>query len=328
MPRITWIDGAKGLAIALVVFGHVLGGVLARGWVDASWRQVYDFVYLFHMPLFFMVSGFFCIEAMRRSPTHAFLAQVGSIAWPYLLWDVLIRMALVPVIGVFMLQAPTVSWSEWLTRSLLGGQSWFLWTLFVMQVALIPVSRLPVWLLLLVSIAVSCFASLESLGSIAGVLWYLPFLLVGALLSPALQRLTLAGAGWPLLAALAVFLGMGLALAYGWTSYKLVLLVCGIAGSLATIVVVQCLHQPMLATWLARLGMASLAIYVLHPYVQGAAREVLYRLVGTGPAWQVFAVTGIAVGGSLVVWLATERFGLRWLFRLRLGSSRHAVAPA
>ena len=45
--RINWIDFAKGVAIILVVLGHV-----------NTPSRLQDFIYMFHMPFFFMTAGF------------------------------------------------------------------------------------------------------------------------------------------------------------------------------------------------------------------------------------------------------------------------------
>lgn len=58
--RVDWIDTAKGIAILLVVVGHV-GGYTGKysipeyqRWIDyAVWL-----IYTFHMPLFFCLSGY------------------------------------------------------------------------------------------------------------------------------------------------------------------------------------------------------------------------------------------------------------------------------
>ena len=47
--RVTWIDTAKGYGIILVVVGHICLGAADGG---LSW-----FIFLFHMPLFFILSG-------------------------------------------------------------------------------------------------------------------------------------------------------------------------------------------------------------------------------------------------------------------------------
>jgi acyltransferase len=44
--RIGWIDIAKGITILLVIVGHTLIGY-----------KVNDYIYAFHMPLFFICSG-------------------------------------------------------------------------------------------------------------------------------------------------------------------------------------------------------------------------------------------------------------------------------
>ena len=45
--RLTYIDTMKAIGIALIVFGHAPG-------LDASLKA---FIYSFHMPLFFFISG-------------------------------------------------------------------------------------------------------------------------------------------------------------------------------------------------------------------------------------------------------------------------------
>jgi fucose 4-O-acetylase-like acetyltransferase len=318
--RVTWIDAAKGFAIALVVFGHVLGGTLARGWLDDAgpWKKVYNYIYLFHMPLFFMVAGFFCIEAMRKSPINALLAKIGSIAWPYLVWNVLVTAALMPIAGMFMSNPANLSWSEWVSKAVRGELSWFLWTLFVLQAILIPFARIPAWILFVVSLAALTFLPQAPLGAFANVVSFAPFLLFGAMLYPILGRLSIAGR-WPhCAAAIAAFLLIALTYRFGLMSYALVTLICGILGSLASIVLVQCLPKALGQRILPNLGLASLAIFVLHPYFQGASREIIARTVGPSPYVQLPVVTSVAIAGPFAVWLIAERVGAPWLFRLRL----------
>jgi fucose 4-O-acetylase-like acetyltransferase len=57
--RTNWIDLAKGVAIVLVVFGHALRGTHEAGLVHNArlFWSIDDGVYLFHMPVFFFLSG-------------------------------------------------------------------------------------------------------------------------------------------------------------------------------------------------------------------------------------------------------------------------------
>lgn len=59
--RIEWLDSLKGFAIFLVVVGHVvLGYIRAETFMEYQWdlQLIYDLIYSFHMPLFFLISGF------------------------------------------------------------------------------------------------------------------------------------------------------------------------------------------------------------------------------------------------------------------------------
>lgn len=68
--RIDWVDQVKGLAIFLVVYGH-------------NFPVTEKYIYSFHMPLFFMVSGFFFPAQLDFS---ALKKRVNSILIPYFLW--------------------------------------------------------------------------------------------------------------------------------------------------------------------------------------------------------------------------------------------------
>ncbi|WP_404882635.1 acyltransferase family protein [Lacticaseibacillus paracasei] len=61
--RIKWVDRAKGLAIVLVVLGHVILGLIrSNQYTDFDnncMRYVIEAIYAFHMPVFFALSGMF-----------------------------------------------------------------------------------------------------------------------------------------------------------------------------------------------------------------------------------------------------------------------------
>ena len=60
--RLVYLDEVKGLAILLVVMGHVLAWNGMGTSADSSYNEygdlIFQFIYGFHMPLFFCVSGF------------------------------------------------------------------------------------------------------------------------------------------------------------------------------------------------------------------------------------------------------------------------------
>lgn len=62
--RIEWLDIAKGIAIVLVVIGHVGSSYFSAGQQKTSWlfNFTHKFIYSFHMALFMFISGYLFIN--------------------------------------------------------------------------------------------------------------------------------------------------------------------------------------------------------------------------------------------------------------------------
>ncbi len=74
--RLAWIDLAKGIGIALVVIGHACADGSSTG---ALWTR--NAIYLFHMPLFFVVAGYLA----KPGPTLDYARQRrNALIVPYL----------------------------------------------------------------------------------------------------------------------------------------------------------------------------------------------------------------------------------------------------
>lgn len=88
--RIQWIDDAKGFAAILVIIGHIANSHIKAGSFIA-WREVmlviHRYIYMFHMPLFMLLSGFMLYKAYcvnREAKKKNYTLQVINIAWLYL----------------------------------------------------------------------------------------------------------------------------------------------------------------------------------------------------------------------------------------------------
>ncbi|SBV99000.1 conserved membrane hypothetical protein [uncultured Alphaproteobacteria bacterium] len=83
-------DQAKALAILLVVFGHVLRGLERGGLVafDGVWRTVDWAIYLFHMPLFFYLSGLFFAQTVAKAGYLGMLRRnLVVLVGPLVVWS-------------------------------------------------------------------------------------------------------------------------------------------------------------------------------------------------------------------------------------------------
>ena len=90
--KIDWVDNAKGLGIVLVVFGHVWRGVFAKGLLNSNDTFLFiDYViYSFHMPLFFLISGFFISNSFAKyGRKELIINKLKTIMYPYFIWSVI-----------------------------------------------------------------------------------------------------------------------------------------------------------------------------------------------------------------------------------------------
>jgi fucose 4-O-acetylase-like acetyltransferase len=77
--RIQRIDIAKGITILLVVIGHFPIPVLLRSWI-----------YSFHMPLFFLISGMLFQKEKYTSFRQFFIRRNFSLFFPFIIFSVII----------------------------------------------------------------------------------------------------------------------------------------------------------------------------------------------------------------------------------------------
>jgi fucose 4-O-acetylase-like acetyltransferase len=324
MGRIVWIDASKGYAISLVVFGHVLGGAMARGWLsgadaDAP-KLIYDYIYSFHMPLFFVVSGALGINGMRSDPSRAMLSRIGSIAWPYMLWGV-IGIFVYPLTADFRLNASHGGFEFYgaFKGLLLGQWSWFLWTLFVAQCALILALQLmPIRIICGLSVVAFLALAAKDLGPLGAIIRFMPFLALGAMLGPRIDLAKCGSTAVSIAVGLLLFSALFVPVFLRVNEIPILFLCCGIIGSIAALIITRSLGSSWPNLLIAKLGAASLVIFLLHPYFQGTARELSLRVLGPSPWWQLTVPTAAGLLGPTLLWLGAERLGLQWVFRLDL----------
>ena len=90
--RLAYLDDARALGIALVVFGHAFGSIEHGGGGPSgtSIDTTLSAIYTFHIPLFFFLAGM----SQRLSSAHAPQAMTRSlirtVLYPYVVWTLII----------------------------------------------------------------------------------------------------------------------------------------------------------------------------------------------------------------------------------------------
>ncbi len=108
--RIDWLDALKGIGIAFIVMGHIVGAWCHLGTGISSQVAMlsYKYFYAFHVPLFFVIAGM----TFRARPWNDFFKGIGKrLIVPYLLFGVasiLIYWCLYDVIVPLVLSSDSV----------------------------------------------------------------------------------------------------------------------------------------------------------------------------------------------------------------------------
>ena len=82
--RLEFVDALKGVAIFLVIWGHVISQL--GGYPNFT----YSIIYSFHMPLFFIISGFFFKSSLKLTLKDFLSKKSFQLLYPWLLWCIII----------------------------------------------------------------------------------------------------------------------------------------------------------------------------------------------------------------------------------------------
>jgi len=140
--RFEYIDIAKGLLITLVVIGHAWRSVYDNCLLHdtAMYHLVDNWIYAFHMPAFFFMSGIFALQSARQ-PIRKFIGKkLRTIAYPYLLWSIIQSVLQLIMSGS---TTSTMTLEKILKIPFIPVmQFWFLYALFFVFLAFILIKQL------------------------------------------------------------------------------------------------------------------------------------------------------------------------------------------
>jgi fucose 4-O-acetylase-like acetyltransferase len=308
----------KGIAIILVAYGHTAQGMVHRGWWASSGAAFsHTFIYSFHMPAFFFVAGLFVMGSIAKRGSKLFAVEkLKTILYPYVLFAI-IGVGLEPLIGRFKSGTQPFHWNMFLMNLADGEASWFLFVLFVCLMLAVVTARVPAWLRFLAAALVGLTPPFGP-PIINDVLHEFCFLAAGMWVGTHIYRLerigvTATAPGFALLAAFqaAVVYVYGAAVLGRWTYIAL-----GLTGTAGLFLLAKPLDRHRFGDGLAWVGRASLAVFLLSAFAQGATREVLLRVFHTREFWlQLLLPTLFAALLPAIVWYQQDRWRIGWLFR-------------
>lgn len=167
MTRDLKFDNLRGLAIILVVLGHFIGTCLASGkFTGTGLNMTYTAIYLFHMPLFIFISGYFSKIAPDTNEK-----ALKNIFIPYLLFSTFW------ILSVFLIDGNLSG-----TMYILPGYGlWYLLSLFFWRTFLPAADKIKYvfWFSILLALFIGIIDFKSNLLSISRTLCFFPVFLFG-----------------------------------------------------------------------------------------------------------------------------------------------------
>ena len=307
-------DYAKAFGIVLVVFGHTLRGLFTSGIVPQNefWSAVDATVYLFHMPLFFYISGLFVQQSLGQSDYASFVKRSFILLVPPLVIWSYMQFSLQYLAGSYSNAQPGID--SLVTAPFPPRQQfWFLGSLFMMMVVTAAILKSGareklLWALIGILFTVQVILWDDAVVYMVGKPWahllystlfFWPFFLLGI----AYGTTALGSAKMPTALALSLFI-LSLAIYQYIESLRAAL----------SIVCVLCIYKialnlqdsafadSRLSRIIVFVGMNSMMIYLAHIIFAAGFRVVLSKVgIDDGPSHLVGGVVAGMIGPLLLV---------------------------
>lgn len=323
LRRVEWVDYCKGIGIFLVVIGHTLAGLQPPRIISDSpgYRFIEAWLYTFHMPLFFFLSGLF-VERSARRPLAGFISdKIAVLVYPYFVWSILQGLLETshyvnhPLPAIALLKIPYVP----------IGQYWFLYTLFICMMLYALCDRIFRSDTAFIGLAIVCFG-IEQSGwnivqwevahAVGSFLIYFAAGVVVARGSPLVQLAMMAN-GWLLAICIGGYAAVTIGVATHSSHQAILWPGWAASGIIATVALAILMSRSTKFTVAKLWGILSLEIYLAHVIAAAIVRIGLQKMFNLSQPLVHFAI-GTAIGIYAPIFLAyiLPRVGFPYAFTL------------
>lgn len=301
--RDPYFDNVRGFLIILVVVGHLLSTVRS-----GSSGAVVAWIYAFHMPAFVAVTGYLS-RGWSATPQQC-RALVMTLAVPFVVFQTMhALLATLLRDKPFSVQFIDPAWTLWF---LLAVIFWRVLT------PVMRALRFPLILALVLSVTAPLDAELDQRLSLARVLGFMPFYVLGVVTTPErVARLRAALRPWMGWTVLAAAFAMAAATHHRFSTrlffldsayegdspvrsmiVRVLVLGAGLVGLLAVLAI-----SSGRRTWLTSIGQNTLHVYLVHALLLWPVRNT-ERLQAMDTVWHTAA---LVVAGTALAWVLSRR---------------------
>lgn len=292
-----WLDVVKGIAIILVVMGHV-GSTYGGESASPSFNAIHSFIYSFHMPLFMFISGYLFTSSLKKDYRTTALSKLLAYGIPYIVFSI-VYWAMKTIGGAFVNNAVSVK-DLFLIPAFPLSFMWYLYALLIMMELSLLIGRKDKRIVF--AVALICRIIWEVLTMqkgftdswvndliltdfIKNYIWFALGLVYGDRVAALIRNTKPTTKYCVSIVGFAVLI---LVAATGFTKLAFVRILWGLVGIIATISVGQLINK---SRFLEYMGRNTMQIYLIHGTVISVLKIITTKL--HIPTWGGVLPTGV-----------------------------------
>ncbi|HVW99584.1 MAG TPA: acyltransferase [Candidatus Babeliaceae bacterium] len=326
--RLPWVDYAKGIAIILVAYRHILIGFERSGLeIHKYLLNANEIFYSFRMPLFFILSGVFITTSLEKRGLRKLLENKWkTLLYPYIIWAI-IQITLQIIFAKYTNANRTFKdYTYILLQPDALDQLWYLFALFnvaFVYVVLKAYVHIKAWQQLVLGIILHSLSLIINFGPWHDLLYYYLFYALGDLISIYLLKNSLYnifGSWKTFFTLLPIFtVSQWYFINHESVQYTHIYVFAFIALSGCAFMLNICfkLQKWGRLTFLKIIGYYSLYVYVMHVMIVSFFRSFFTNIVGIhSVAFLLILNLSLGIGLSIIIYNFAIRSGLWFLFTL------------
>ncbi|MEM0951539.1 MAG: acyltransferase [Cyanobacteria bacterium P01_H01_bin.74] len=321
--RVAWVDLGKAIGIILVVFGHTWRGLQGAGLIEnqSLYSAIDAAVYLFHMPLFFLLSGIFFEKSIKKHGVQeSFIKRIYSLLFPLVIWSYI--SATVSYFTISLTNRSDFSVMDIILYPFPPKDIfWFLWALFLIQTAIAPLhknSNQVIFSLIVLSSCLACFCSnINILPFIKPTIMHLPYFLMGVIFSRV--KVLRDSPAMFAIGFFSFFLAELVTLLNYTDTNGALLFLSGFTATLSFCLMLYCITPRLpktLGKTLCTLGSYSLSIYLMHIFATASVRILLVRFNIESLVLHITMATAIGLAVPLFIHFSLHKLNILHYFGL------------
>jgi len=130
----------RGVAIILVIYGHVIQGSLISINKDFFLNEIFKIIYSFHMPLFIFISGYLVTFSLeRKQEIEVIKSRISSLVIPLISWTILGSIVSYTIKSIKARQILSINsfFIDTIRTLVVYPSIWFLYVLFLLTLILL-----------------------------------------------------------------------------------------------------------------------------------------------------------------------------------------------